>query len=404
MRAMRLCSAFGLVLISSQTLATGAQAQDRRAPGIRVTTPLGSSVVSGYVEPAISLTEDAYVFAISVDVNNNIQVLHPEFPGISVKMASERDLSLPSFFAGHAGRQQAMGANRGYVSSYYDGYDPGYSDTRGTVIALASRRAFDLTAVTSGGDWDLIELRRLVGGRDPQSAASALARELGIRGEPIGRDVYRFVGAARSYSSYYGGAYNPYYGSGYYDCGPYQGSLRNYRGGGISFLQANELRRAGYRVDLVGVGACGEPRFAVNTEVAPTRGQRPPAKGAFPRPSTRGQQVPRNPASSRPKPTERGEAGSSGRPTRRYADPARVGRSVPSRETERNPAASSRRPQAARGSFPERPRVVPTQPQQRPRAAEPARRPEPTARTERPARAQPASGAMPRGNRTRPVD
>lgn len=392
----RLQTTIGLAGMSLAMLATLAQAQDGRAPRIYVSSGLGSSVASSYVEPSVSLSEDAYVFAISVDVDRNVRILHPEFPGLAVKMNATRDLHLPKFFTGYGERDREMNARRGgYVSSYYNGYDAGYSDSRGTVIALASRRPFDFDVVTTNGDWNLETVRRLVSGRDPQSAASVLAQRLGAHGEEIGWDVYRFAGESRTYSTLYN--------TGAYQCSPYYGALGYSRG--LSQFRTAQLRRAGYRVTFIGIDACGEPRYAVQSRnLVSNPGQRPPARGAFPRPTTPTQQVPRNPARTRPRASEPAEPSPSGRPTRRYAEPAQVApRNVPSRERERNPAATGRRPQAARGSFPERARVVPSEP--RPRAAEPARRPAPTARTERPARSRPAArGALPRESRARPVD
>jgi hypothetical protein len=265
-----------------------AQAERSRAPVINLSVPLGNSVASNYIEPMIRLSEDAYVFAISVDVDSKIQVLHPDFPGLSVKMTSRRQLHLPSFFAGYGQNSRSMGSGySGYASSYYDGYDPGFSDARGTVIALASHKPFNLDAVTSGGEWDFAAIRRLVNGRDPQSVASALARYIGAKGEPIGRDIYRFAGAQHNY-----------YSSAYYECSTYgrSGYAHPFAQWRVDSFRAAQLRAAGFAVRFLGTDACGEPRYAVYSQQGtPTPIGRPPATGAFPRsrvPTVR----PRNPA------------------------------------------------------------------------------------------------------------
>jgi hypothetical protein len=318
-------------------------------------------MVTNYVEPSIRVSEDAYVFAISVDVDRNIQVLHPDDPGISVKMSSRKQLHLPNFFAGYYQRPRFAGSPApDYSSQAYDYYEPGFSDTRGTIIALASRRPFNLDAVTVGGQWDLEEVRLLVDGRDPWSAAAMLARHLGAKGEPIGRDVHRFAGAPR----YYGTAF---YGRAFYDCHPLYGALgHGFSARGVSRFRAFALQQAGYRVQYIGIDACGEPRFAVVERPipSPTLGGRPPATGAFPR-SRVPSAVPRNPArdkaiaertaGSRPHTGERyPERGVTTRPTRvRTADPrggadrprTPVRASSPGRD--RNPVAAPRAPAAA---------------------------------------------------------
>ncbi|MDQ3672963.1 MAG: hypothetical protein M3365_01110 [Gemmatimonadota bacterium] len=269
-----------------------AQTGRQRAPVIRVSTALGSSVVSNYIEPSISLGEDAYVFVIAVDVDRNVQVLHPLDPGISVRMTSRRQLYLPRFFAGFD--QDSRFASRGGSGySSFDGYGDGYTDTRGTLIALASRKPFNLSAISVGGDWDTDALRELVRNRGPHDAAGVLARYLGARGEQIGRDVHRFAG----FRGFYNTAYQ---NSSYYQCAGYYGALgyaRAYASGySISYFRAAQLRQAGYVVSFLGIDACGQPRFAVYPfAVAGPPAGRPPATGAFPE-SRLPVTVPRNPA------------------------------------------------------------------------------------------------------------
>ena len=84
-------------------------------------------------------------------------------------------------------------------------------------------------------------IRRLVENRSPESAAQALARYLGAKGEPIGRDFMRFAGQRQGYYAYS------------HDCGygSYGYNTYGYRsvGGGLfrSFARFAELRAMGLR-------------------------------------------------------------------------------------------------------------------------------------------------------------
>lgn len=346
-------------VILCQLFSADAYAQENRgrAPVIRLNAALGSSLVTNYIEPSIRLSEDAYVFAISVDVDRNVQVLHPDDPGISVRMSSRKQLHLPRFFAGYYQNPRFAGRSMGgFGSSRYDYYEPGLSDTRGTIIALASRKPFNLDAVTTDGQWDLEEVRLLVDGRDPWSAAAMLARYLGARGEPIGRDIHRFAGAPRNYST-------AFYNTAFYDCHPVYGALGyGSYARGVSRFRAFALQQAGYRVQYIGIDACGEPRFAVveGPNLSPAPGGRPPAAGAFPR-SRVPSAVPRNPArdeaiggrSAHARPDTRDrypERDVNTSPSRvRTADPRRADRPRPpvgvsNPERDRNPVAAPRAP------------------------------------------------------------
>lgn len=278
MRVTKLALGLGAAMISGQVLTGVAEAQNnRKAPRINLTTALGSSVASNYVEPLVTLSEDAYVFVISVDVDRRVQVLHPNETGISVKMAAQRQLHLPRFFAGYGGSAGYSNVGGGY--SAYD-YRGSFTDSRGTMIALASRRPFRLSSVSVGGDWDVDMVERLVEGRDPYAAATMLAKLIGAPGEPIGRDVHRFAGGRQYYNS-------SYYSSAYYDCGYLSGSL-GFAGGfitgrSISFFRAAQLQQAGFAVAFLGYDACGQPLFNVYRQaIVGTPGGRPPAVGAFP--------------------------------------------------------------------------------------------------------------------------
>src|SRR5205823_11563472 len=126
----------------------------RRPPMIRVYSTSGADVIntSTYIEPQIELSENAYVFAVEMDLDGQIQVLHPDFPGLSVKIMARTQLRPPNFFVGF---NQSVPEAGVYSSAVFQRYRPyggyGYMDTRRTVLALASRAPFNLERSESGG-------------------------------------------------------------------------------------------------------------------------------------------------------------------------------------------------------------------------------------------------------------
>ncbi len=255
MRTAKIKVAMGASAFLLCALASASGAQERanqRAPIIRIYSSNGSYALetTSYVTPVIEVAENAYVFAVSMDVDGQIQVLHPDFPGISVRMLAHRQIRLPNFFAGFA---QHRGGGYYSASSYdgYNAYDDGYTDSRGTVIALASRAPFNLERIESGGDWNMSAIRLLIENRTPQMAAQSLANYLGAKGEPIGRDFLRFAGF-RNYNSYY--AYSPYSA-----CDSYYGfGLGQIRQAQI-FSQINYFRQRGQTARIIGFDLCGVP-------------------------------------------------------------------------------------------------------------------------------------------------
>jgi hypothetical protein len=275
MRAKGLATAAGSSAFLLCLLASASPAQERarqRAPIIRVYSENGAGVVSNYVRPVIDVNRDAYVFAVMMDLDGHLQVLHPDFPGISVRLQSEKRLRLPNFFAGF---NDTRNSSR-YGMASYDRYGTGADDVRGTVIALASHVPFNLRLIEADGDWDLSAIRRLIENRTPEGAAQALARYLGAKGEAIGHDYLRFAGGRQSYY-----AYNNYGNYGYcgYNSDFYSAFGRFYGGQGFSSLAA--LHAAGLRPLFLGYDACGLPIFVASPF---NRGERFP----FPfRPGTR---------------------------------------------------------------------------------------------------------------------
>jgi len=255
MRAAKLTTATGLATLLAIAIAAPAGAQSKRAPSIRIYSENADVLsTSAYITPAIQVAENAYVFAVAMDLDGQIQVLHPDFPGISVKLSAHKPVRLPNFFAGF--NQQAESGY--YASASYPGYydtDAGRMDSRGTMIALASRAPFNLEKIEVNGDWDMSAIRRLMDYRSPQAAAQALAVYLGAKGEPIGRDYMRFAGGQRyAYGSGYGYGYNAYsacdsyYGYGF-------GVLRQAE----IFRYINYLNSRGIRFRVAAYDLCGLP-------------------------------------------------------------------------------------------------------------------------------------------------
>jgi len=258
MRTKRLASVAGSSALLLCLLATASQAQDRtrqRAPIIRVYSQNGPGVVSNYVTPAIEVSENSYVFAVMMDLDGRLQVLHPDFPGISVRVQSRKQLRLPNFFAGF--NQPNRGSQYGMAS--YDGYSDTGNDVRGTVIALASRAPFNLELVEADGDWNLAALRQLLEGRSPEGAAQALARYLGAKGEAIGHDYMRFAGQRRSYYASNGYDDYAYCGYGGYGYSAFGGGF--YRAD--AFSRIAQLQAVGLRPFIVGYDSCGLPIVVV---------------------------------------------------------------------------------------------------------------------------------------------
>lgn len=256
MHRVRSASVAGVAALLITLLASPSGAQDesrQRAPNIRVYSQSGP-IASRYVTPAIEVSEDTYVFAVALDLDGQIQILHPAFPGISVRILSHKQLRLPNFFAGFAQTGIRSNGRGGYVS-YADSYAGSENDTRGSVIALASRAPFNLERVESNGDWNISAIRRLIEHRPPGAAAQALRAYLGAKGEPIGFDYMRFASA--HYDNYY-------VSSPLYSCDSYYGGA----GSGVAFSRVSvlnrvdRLRQAGQSVAIIGYDYCGVPIVA----------------------------------------------------------------------------------------------------------------------------------------------
>ena len=300
MRALKVGLALGAAALMLCALTSSSSAQQRarlRAPIIRVYSTSGADYIntSTYVEPQIELSENAYVFAVEMDLDGQIQVLHPDFPGLSVKISAHTNLRLPNFFAGF---NQAVPNGGVYSSAQFQRYSAygGYMDTRGTVLALASRAPFNLDPIESGGDWNISAIRRLIEYRTPLEALSILANYLGAKDEPIGRDFMRFAGGATN--SY---AYNDY--AYYSPCDPYYGYF--YSPFGFNLFQALNLQRRaliGQKARVIGFDQCGVPIISYGPVVVnrfPVTGRPPRSPGdttVFPKGRFPHQAMPRHPS------------------------------------------------------------------------------------------------------------
>lgn len=244
MRRMKMASALGVSAFLIGLIASTSSAQER-APYIRIISENGPGVVSNYVTPAIDLSEDAYVFAVAMDLDGEIQVLHPDFPGISVRLRQHQQYRLPNFFAGFTQGNGVFVPDNYAAYSSYSGFD-----TRGTIIALASRAPFNLERIEIDGDWDLTAIRRLIQNVSPIEAEQALAEYLGAKGEPIGRDFMRFAAPQQYYSS-----------NALYSCDFFNGGFStNLAFSRLAVLDGvRRFQRSGRSVRIVGYDYCGMP-------------------------------------------------------------------------------------------------------------------------------------------------
>ena len=256
MHVARSASAAGVAALFLGLVASRSGAQDesrQRPPSIRVYS-LNGAIASRYVTPAIEVSEDAYVFAVSFDLDGQIQVLHPDYPGISVRILRHKQLRLPNFFAGFSGGGGRYDASGRYVS-YSESRAGSANNSRGTVIALVSRAPFRLERVESDGDWNISAIRGLIEYRAPYGAAQALAAYLGAKGESIGVDYMRFASA--QYPDSY--ASTPLYGCDLY----YGGSDPGLAFRRIAVLnRVEQLQRGGQSVRILGYDFCGTPIVA----------------------------------------------------------------------------------------------------------------------------------------------
>ena len=305
MRTMRLAPALAAtaLMVCAWSTPSVAQNSHQHAPSIRIYSSNGAAVVNTttYIQPEISLSENAYVFVVSMDLDGQIQVLHPDFPGLSVKISAHTHLQLKNFFVGF--NQPAP--NGSAYSTARRAYDGDYVDTRGTVIALASRAPFSFDAISSGGDWNMLALRQLLESRTPEEAMNMLADYLGAKGEPIGGDFMRFAGGsanAYAYDDYGYGYYDAYYSP----CDLYYGYFAS-PGLGFAQLQAlnsvNRARAGGQKARVVGFDLCGLPIVSYGPPAAigqfPNTARPPRNQGdttVFPKARFNPRAIPRHPA------------------------------------------------------------------------------------------------------------
>ena len=139
-------------MVAGSVTATNAQeAARQRAPIVRVYSSGAVDVIGTptYITPEIRLSENAYLFAVALDLDGNLRVLYPELPGISVKVSAHTQLRLPNFFVGF-NRQNGTVHDGYYANGHYtSGYDGYVDDTRGTVVRW--RHGFRSTSTSFRG-------------------------------------------------------------------------------------------------------------------------------------------------------------------------------------------------------------------------------------------------------------
>ena len=186
MRRIDVVFAFGVTPMLFGSVASPVWAQEgscRAAPGISVYYAPGVTEGISYISSHIRASESAYVFAVEIDLNGEVEVLYPNSPNDSSKVVADRPIAMPSFFSGFGG---SMGPTqrglRGTVTS------------RGVIFALASCAPFSLDRIVTDGEWNIDVIERLVRQQNPQTAIAVLANYLAANGQEVGHSMMSFNG------------------------------------------------------------------------------------------------------------------------------------------------------------------------------------------------------------------
>lgn len=187
---------------------------ERDAPRIRLTMPSASWALTRYVSSSFTVSEDAYVLVVALDLDHRIRVLQPESPDESGFVAATGLHQLTRFHAGFGGPAAGYGA-----------YEARYGDDRispvsggGVLVAVASARPLQLERLLGpGGDWDDVAIERLLFDRSLPSATHALAQAVVLTGQDYDVDFTTFSGRRTL------AGYRTFASSGFGDCFAYGG-------------------------------------------------------------------------------------------------------------------------------------------------------------------------------------
>ena len=187
MRRIDVAFAFGVTPMLFGSVASPVWAQEvscRATPGISVYYAPGVTRGISYISSHVRVSENAYVFAVEIDLNGEVEVLYPNSPSDSSKATADRPVAMPSFFSGFGG---SMGPSQQGLR--------GAPTSRGIIFALASCAPFSLDRIVTDGEWNIEAIQSLIHQQSPQTAIAVLAKHLGENGHQVGRGMMPFMQA-----------------------------------------------------------------------------------------------------------------------------------------------------------------------------------------------------------------
>jgi hypothetical protein len=185
------------------------------APRIRLHIPPLSYASTRYVESSFSVSDDAYVLVVAIDLDHRLHVLYPESPeqtGFAPRSAQHRLARLYAGLGGPAAGMLSRYEAQDYLTQRITPFSGG-----GVLLAVASDRPLQYDRLVGpGGGWDELALERIVFDQNLASAAHALARELVLTGQEYNTDYTTFSGR-RVLSPYNALASSSFGACGYFD-------------------------------------------------------------------------------------------------------------------------------------------------------------------------------------------
>ncbi len=231
------------------------------APRVRLAALPTTAV--GIISPSISLSEPAYILAVAIKNDGEIEVLSPALPGDAIRFEAAKSIRFPEFSRGFTSFSNYGEYGSGYRRSAFAGYgDVAAKD--GSVLVIASRTPFNFSAISDGVEWNEESLRRIMRFKAPSQAVTALGRALTQKGQAFSHDYVYFgrSGYSNFASSSFGSRnscmdnlLSPY---GYSNVAGYYGISG--AANGVTIL-AGYGNMGGLRLVQVGTDGCGRPHY-----------------------------------------------------------------------------------------------------------------------------------------------
>jgi hypothetical protein len=133
---------------------------------------LALSRTDSYVDPKFSVSFDAYVMVVAIDLDRKVQVLFPATPVDSGFVKQGTSLTLLRFYAGFGKAARS------------DDADARAQSRGGRILAIASNRPLQYDRfMSSDVDWDVTKLRTVVSHITVGGAANSLGHSLMVKGQ-----------------------------------------------------------------------------------------------------------------------------------------------------------------------------------------------------------------------------